>query len=61
MGFVLSFIIEFLQFAFGVGVSEVDDLILNTLGTYIGFQIFRLLTYMNIKKKVKTEACDAER
>ncbi len=35
-GFVLSFCIETSQWAFGVGVSEIDDLILNTAGVALG-------------------------
>lgn len=35
-GFALSLVIEISQWAFGVGVSELDDLILNTLGVFLG-------------------------
>lgn len=35
-GLLFSFIIEFLQYVFGTGVSELDDLILNSLGAWIG-------------------------
>lgn len=35
-GFLLSFFIESMQYVWGVGVSELDDLILNTLGVFIG-------------------------
>lgn len=35
-GFGLSFAIESMQYIFGTGVSELDDLILNTLGAWIG-------------------------
>lgn len=35
-GFLLSLFIEVMQFIFGVGVSEIDDLLLNTLGALIG-------------------------
>jgi len=42
-GFLLSFTIELMQFAFGTGISEVDDLILNTLGALLGFCLNRLL------------------
>ena len=35
-GLLLSFLIEFLQYVFGTGVSELDDLILNSLGAWIG-------------------------
>ena len=35
-GFLLSLFIETMQFIFGVGVSEIDDLLLNTLGAATG-------------------------
>ena len=36
LGLLLSFIIEFLQYVFGTGISEMDDLILNSLGAWMG-------------------------
>lgn len=38
-GFALSFFIEAGQFILGSGVSELDDLILNTLGAVLGYGI----------------------
>lgn len=35
-GFLFSLMIECLQYAFGTGYSELDDLILNTLGAWLG-------------------------
>lgn len=35
-GFLLSVFIEVMQFVLGTGVSEVDDLLLNTLGSALG-------------------------
>lgn len=35
-GLFFSFIIEFLQYVFGTGISELDDLILNSMGAWIG-------------------------
>ncbi len=49
VGFLLSFAIEFLQYALGTGESEVDDVLLNTFGTLIGFLIYR--AYINRKIK----------
>lgn len=37
----LSLAIELCQFVFGTGVSELDDLILNTLGTAVGFLLLK--------------------
>lgn len=42
-GLVVSFIIESLQFVFGTGVSDVDDLILNAFGTWCGVMLWKLL------------------
>ena len=36
IGFLLSLVIEASQYVFGVGVTELDDLVLNTTGTLIG-------------------------
>lgn len=42
-GFLLSFMIEALQYILGCGVTETDDLILNTLGTALGFLLGLIL------------------
>ena len=39
--FLGSLLIETLQWAFGTGMSQIDDLILNTLGAAIGYGLFR--------------------
>jgi len=36
IGLLFSLLIETLQFVFGTGISELDDLILNSFGTWIG-------------------------
>ncbi|MBQ4563351.1 MAG: VanZ family protein [Lachnospiraceae bacterium] len=41
-GLSLSFVIELSQFVFGVGVTELDDLVLNTAGTLIGAIFMRV-------------------
>lgn len=41
-GAILSVCIEVLQFVFGLGYSEVDDVINNTIGTVIGVGISSL-------------------
>lgn len=43
LGLAVSFIIESLQFVFGTGVSDVDDLILNAFGTWCGVMLWKLL------------------
>lgn len=42
-GFLLSVMIEALQFVFGSGVTEVEDVILNTCGTMLGYGVSALL------------------
>ena len=43
IGFLLSLVIEVSQYIFGVGVTEVDDLVLNTAGTLIGVILMRIV------------------
>ena len=42
--FCVSFTYETLQFIFGIGASDITDLIGNTLGGVIGIVLFRLLS-----------------
>ena len=41
-GFLFSLLIETLQYVFGTGFSELDDLILNTFGVWIGAVLVRI-------------------
>ena len=43
IGLVFSFIIETIQFIFYKGVAELDDLILNVLGTAIGYALYKIV------------------
>lgn len=43
LGFCLSLFIEIMQYIFGTGVSEIDDLILNTVGALIGAGIATII------------------
>ncbi|GEM_PF-523528 len=52
-GFGVSFLIEFLQFFFGSGVSDVDDLILNTAGCALGYPAYFLLQRVLFHKNKK--------
>ncbi|MCM1157490.1 MAG: VanZ family protein [Bacteroidales bacterium] len=45
--FLFSFCVELLQLAARVGVFDVDDLILNTLGGLLGFLVYYLLLLIN--------------
>lgn len=51
LGLLLSFIIELAQFAFGTGISELDDLMLNTFGAFIGFRLFYFFIRVKQRKK----------
>ncbi len=39
-GFLISLLIEVLQYCFAAGVSEIDDLVLNTVGTAVGYGLY---------------------
>jgi glycopeptide antibiotics resistance protein len=41
-GFLLSLSIELLQYIFDVGVADIDDIMLNTLGTALGFVCYKI-------------------
>ena len=42
LGFLLSLIIEISQLVTGKGMFEIDDLVLNTLGTAVGCLIYKI-------------------
>ena len=50
----VSFLLELMQWAFQTGVSDVDDLILNTLGACVGFLLWQLSG--RIKRNIR-KAC----
>ncbi|MFD2442502.1 VanZ family protein [Bacillus sp. CGMCC 1.16607] len=58
IGFVISFAVEVLQFSLQIGQFDIDDIILNTLGTIVGFSLFKFLiqisnlTKWNIVQKI---------
>ncbi|MCH4889462.1 VanZ family protein [Acidaminobacter sp. JC074] len=43
---LFSFSIEGIQYIFAVGIFDIDDIILNTVGGLIGFSIYTLLVYL---------------
>ena len=43
LGFLLSLSLELSQYIFGIGASDITDLITNTLGVIIGVGIYQLL------------------
>lgn len=48
---MVSLAVETIQLVFDVGVFDVDDLILNTVGTIVGYALFRLIVYMIGKRE----------
>lgn len=44
-GLMLSLVIETLQYLFGTGVSELDDLVLNTTGAWAGAAAWQVYRY----------------
>ena len=57
-GFFLSLGIELSQYVFGTGVTEIDDIILNTLGCLLGGIIERAIYYLYLKKQRKEAETD---
>ena len=53
IGAAVSIAIEALQFAFDVGVTEIDDVILNTAGTLIGAVAIRGINRLTAKSTKK--------
>jgi glycopeptide antibiotics resistance protein len=48
----LSLFIEILQLPFYDRVSDIDDLLLNTLGFAVGYGVYRLVARINGKKEM---------
>lgn len=46
-GLLLSLCIEIMQYLFGTGISELDDLILNTFGAFLGALSFDLIKMLS--------------
>ncbi len=46
---LLSLYIEILQFIFNTGISDIDDIILNTLGALLGFIIYLIFSFISKK------------
>lgn len=49
-GFVLSLFIEVMQYILALGSSDIDDLLLNTLGTMVGYAIHKA-----VRRKSRTD------
>ena len=42
-GLITSALIEIIQYVFALGSSDIDDLTLNTLGTIIGYLLYKII------------------
>ncbi len=51
-GIILSVLIEVLQGLLGIGISDIDDVILNSFGLLIGFGIYKLIYSVALKKSL---------
>lgn len=45
LGFLLTLVLEILQLILKAGIFDVDDIILNTAGALVGYQIFRICRF----------------
>ena len=58
-GFFLSLGFEMMQLLFGLGIFDVDDIVLNTAGCFIGYVIYwfsnRILNLQDRKPAVATQ------
>lgn len=52
---LVSLVIELIQFAFGIGVTDIDDIILNCLGGALGVLLYQLID-LAVKDKRKIKA-----
>ncbi|MBF1305240.1 MAG: VanZ family protein [Oribacterium sinus] len=55
-GYLLSFGVEAIQLIFRAGSCDVDDIILNTLGTALGYVLFRLIQRERRRRKWKEKS-----
>ncbi|MGL6104821.1 VanZ family protein [Romboutsia sp.] len=54
--FLVSLSFELIQYIVGLGASDTDDLILNTLGAIVGILIYKSIENM-LKNKIKVQVC----
>lgn len=53
--FLVSLVIEIVQYILAIGITDIDDIILNTLGGVIGIVIYKLLaSWIKDPKKIRT-------
>lgn len=49
-GCCLSIAVEIIQYKYGLGRCEMDDVIMNTLGTLVGVQAYIIGNYLKVKR-----------
>lgn len=49
--FLFSLSIETIQLVYKIGIFDVDDLLLNTIGGLVGYLLFQIVTHIFYKKK----------
>ena len=59
-GFLSSLLIESCQFMFHRGVFELDDLLKNTMGTVVGWPIWKVITIITCSNSKKKEGSYAD-
>lgn len=53
--FIISLSVEIIQFIFGIGATDIDDILLNCLGGIIGILCYKLLTtFIKDNNKIRT-------
>jgi glycopeptide antibiotics resistance protein len=49
-GLAISVLIELMQFYFKIGIPDIDDVILNVMGVYLGYEIYKMISKGSILK-----------
>jgi len=56
--FIISFLVEIIQFVFDLGAADIDDIILNSFGGFLGLMSYRFLLAI-LKKECKVKVFTA--
>lgn len=51
IAFLISFMVETCQYVLGIGVADIDDVILNTLGASMGAVLLQLVIGYRMRRK----------
>lgn len=58
-GFLFSMLIEIMQYVLGTGITELDDLILNTFGSFLGAAAGQALQTLRAGRAVRMNGADS--